>query len=61
MVIPLFQEYYNGLLEYEKHPSEPVFRNKNGEKMNPRGLHKVFKEILAKAGLPPKRFINIIS
>ncbi|WP_232620787.1 hypothetical protein [Saccharococcus caldoxylosilyticus] len=24
--------------------------------MNPRGLHKIFKEILEKAGLPPKRF-----
>lgn len=30
--------------------------NKRGEKINPRGLHKVFKETLEKAGLPPKRF-----
>ncbi|MGX1902621.1 tyrosine-type recombinase/integrase [Thermolongibacillus altinsuensis] len=36
--------------------SQPVFTNKNDDKLNPRGLHKIFKEILEKAGLPLKRF-----
>ncbi|RDE32886.1 integrase [Parageobacillus thermoglucosidasius] len=56
IVIPLFHEYRKHLLDYQLHSSEPVFLNKNGCKMNPRGLHKVFKEILEKAGLPPKKF-----
>jgi site-specific recombinase XerD len=56
MVIPLFHQYREHLLEHQLHPSEPVFLNKNGKKMNPRGLHVVFKELLAKAGLPPNRF-----
>lgn len=55
-VIPLFHEYKKYLLDHQLHPTEPIFLNKNGVKMNPRGLHKVFKEILEKAGLPPKRF-----
>lgn len=43
------------LEEYQPHPFQPVFLNKNGEKLNPRGLHKIFIEILQKAGLSPQR------
>lgn len=56
IVIPLFHPYMETLLEHQLHGTEPVFLNKNGEEMNPRGLHKTFKETLEKAGLPPKRF-----
>lgn len=45
LVIPLFEEYRKGLLEYQLHPTEPVFLNKNGEKFNVGGLHVVFKDI----------------
>lgn len=56
MVVLLFIQYKDCLLEHQKHPQEPIFFNKNGNKLDPRGLHKIFKETLAKAGLPPKRF-----
>jgi integrase/recombinase XerD len=56
MLIPLFHQYKEHLLEYQLHPSEPVFLNKNGVKMNPRGLHVVFKDLLYRAGLPSQRF-----
>ncbi|WMT18525.1 tyrosine-type recombinase/integrase [Parageobacillus toebii] len=56
MVVPLIKSYMESLEEYQLHPSQPVFLNKNGKKLNPRGLHKIFKEILQKAGLPPQRF-----
>ncbi len=56
IVIPLFSPYMDTLQEYQLHGTEPVFLNKNGNKLDPRGLHKTFKEILEKAGLPPKRF-----
>ncbi len=56
MVHQLFLDYRYSLLAYQIHPEEPIFRNKNGEKLNARGLHKIFKETLEKAGLPPKRF-----
>ena len=56
MVVPLMKSYMESLEEYQLHPSQPVFLNKNGKKLNPRGLHKIFKEILQKAGLPPQRF-----
>jgi integrase len=56
MVVPLTKSYMESLEEYQLHPSRPVFLNKNGKKLNPCGLHKIFKEILQKAGLPPQRF-----
>lgn len=56
IVIPLLKKYYESLLEYQLHPTQPVFLNKNGDYLNPRGLHKIFKETLAKANLPPQRF-----
>jgi site-specific recombinase XerD len=56
MVIPLFESYRERLFEHQLHSSESIFLNKNGKKMNPRGLHVVFKDQLQKAGLPPKRF-----
>lgn len=43
-------------MEYQVHPSESIFLNKNGKKLDPRGLHFVFKGILEKSGLPPRRF-----
>lgn len=56
MLIPLIVMYRESLSEHQIHPSQPMLLNKLGEKINPRGLHKVFKETLEKAGLPPKRF-----
>lgn len=56
IVIPLFMDYRNHVLEHQYHSSEPVFLNRYGVKMNPRGLHVVFKDILTKSGLPSKRF-----
>lgn len=56
MVHQLFIDYRDSLLSYQIHDEEPIFRNKDGEKLNARGLHKIFKETLEKAGLPPKRF-----
>jgi site-specific recombinase XerD len=56
MMLPLLKKYKESLKEYQTHPQEPVFRNKNGKVLNPRGLHVIFKEVLKKAGLPPTRF-----
>ena len=56
ITIPLFEKYHMSRLEHQIHPSQPVFLNKNGNALDPRGLHKIFKEILEKAGLPPQRF-----
>ncbi|WP_316571370.1 tyrosine-type recombinase/integrase [Neobacillus sp. YIM B06451] len=56
MIHQLFLDYRDSLLAHQIHHEEPIFRNKNGEKLNPRGLHKIFKETLEKAGLPPQRF-----
>ncbi|MDN4073067.1 tyrosine-type recombinase/integrase [Fictibacillus terranigra] len=56
ILIPLLKEYIEQQEHYQLYPTEPVFLNKNKMKMDPRGLHKVFKDILPKAGLPPKRY-----
>ncbi|MFB4164236.1 tyrosine-type recombinase/integrase [Alteribacillus sp. JSM 102045] len=56
MVIPLFHQYRKQLLAHQLHDSQPVFINRYGNQMNPRGLHVMFKRILEKAGLPPHRF-----
>lgn len=56
IVISLFPRYRLTLKEHQMHGTEVVFPNKNGVKMNPRGLHIVFKRILERAGLPPARF-----
>nr|WP_160919622.1 tyrosine-type recombinase/integrase [Pseudalkalibacillus hwajinpoensis] len=55
IVLPLFPRYRLTLKEYQLTPTEIVFLNKNGVKMNPRGLHIIFKRILEHAGLPPAR------
>ncbi|WHZ00064.1 tyrosine-type recombinase/integrase [Peribacillus simplex] len=34
----------------------PIFYNQKNKPINPRGLHKIFKEILERAGLPAHRF-----
>ncbi|WP_227936414.1 tyrosine-type recombinase/integrase [Alkalihalobacillus deserti] len=56
IIIPLLKAHKESLKEYQTHPKEPIFYNKNGQRLNPRGLHKIFKETLKKAGLPPTRF-----
>ncbi|USK30816.1 tyrosine-type recombinase/integrase [Bacillus sp. CMF21] len=56
IMIPLLKTYIETCEEHQLFSSEPVFLNKNKMKFNPRGLHKTFKDILKKAGLPPKRF-----
>ncbi|WP_228460319.1 tyrosine-type recombinase/integrase [Cytobacillus dafuensis] len=56
MMLPLLKKYKEFLKEYQIHPQEPVFLNKNGKVLNPSGLHVIFKEILKKSGLPPHRF-----
>lgn len=56
LVVKIFQQYKNSLSEQQKHYSEPIFYNRNNQKLNPRGLHKIFKEILDRAGLPAHRF-----
>ena len=55
MVVPLIKSYMESLEEYQLHPSQPVFLNKNDKKLNSHSLDKIFKEILQKAGLPPQR------
>ncbi|KAB2331501.1 tyrosine-type recombinase/integrase [Cytobacillus depressus] len=56
MMLPLLKKHKESLKEYQTHPQEPIFLNKNGKVLNPRGLHLIFKEVLKKAGLPPRRF-----
>ena len=56
IVLPLFHVYKETLLEQQKHYSEPIFYNQRNKSLNPRGLHKIFKEILDRAGLPAHRF-----
>jgi integrase/recombinase XerD len=48
---PFNKKLYGKFRGISAHPSQPVFLNKNGKKLNPRSLHKIFKEILQKAGL----------
>jgi len=57
IVLPLIQEFREKLEPSQLHPKEPVFTNYLGESIDPRGLHRIFKEILQHAGLPPHRFI----
>lgn len=56
ITLPLFEQYRNSCLEYQLHHSQPVFLNRSGNSLDPRGLHKIFKETLERAGLPPERF-----
>jgi integrase/recombinase XerD len=42
--------------KHQTYATEPVFLNKDGKPLNPRGLHSIFKKALRKAGLPPSRF-----
>lgn len=55
-LVPLLEEYKRTLKPYQLYPTEPVFLNKNGYSLDPRGLHLIFKKSLEKAGLPPSRF-----
>ncbi|MFF2456883.1 tyrosine-type recombinase/integrase [Peribacillus simplex] len=56
IVLPIFQDYQETLLEQQKHYSEPNFYNRKNKPLNPRGLLKIFMEILERAGLPAHRF-----
>ncbi len=56
MVIPLLKAYMNEREAFQLFSTEPVFLNKDKKKLDPRGLHKIFKDTLPKAGLPPQRF-----
>jgi site-specific recombinase XerD len=56
IVLPLFHTYRETRQEFQRHPSQPVFLNRNGLRLDPRGLHLIFKQELKKAGLPPARF-----
>ncbi|MED4454895.1 tyrosine-type recombinase/integrase [Metabacillus fastidiosus] len=56
IVIPLISSYKESLAEHLIHSSQPMFLNKNGYQLHSYGLHKIFKETLEKAGLPPKQF-----
>ncbi|UED72181.1 tyrosine-type recombinase/integrase [Brevibacillus sp. DP1.3A] len=56
MVIPLIKQYQEHLETFQLHTSEPVFTNYMGQRIDPRGLHRIFKEVLQNAGLPPHRF-----
>lgn len=55
-LVPLLKAYRDSLEVYRTYPTEPVFRNKNGKILDPRGLHFIFKMALKKSGLPPSRF-----
>jgi site-specific recombinase XerD len=61
MIQPLLKHYKESQLGYRIHSEEPIFLNHHGRKLNPRGLHKIFKEVLAKAGLPPHRFSPLLT
>lgn len=56
LLIPLLSTYKDSLDSYQSYATEPVFLNKDGKSLNPRGLHSIFKNSLRKAGLPPSRF-----
>lgn len=56
ITIPLFEAYYEQLSDSEKHPTQPMFTSYRYTRLNARSLHKIFKEELEKAGLPPSRF-----
>lgn len=56
MVLSLFPQYMEGLLEERLHPNEPVFTSYRHVPLNARSLHRLFKELLSKAGLPAHRF-----
>lgn len=55
-VVPLVKELRSSMKSHQQHGQEHVFLNGRGQPLNPRGLHKVFKMVLEKAGLPPHRF-----
>ncbi|MED2974875.1 tyrosine-type recombinase/integrase [Fictibacillus sp. B-59209] len=55
-VLPLFLKYQGTLKESQIYYSEPIFYNARNQQLNPRGLHKIFKQVLERAGLPSHRF-----
>nr|WP_312752913.1 tyrosine-type recombinase/integrase [Bacillus mobilis] len=56
IVIPMLQDYKNHLPDFLTQDSNCLFLNKNGKQLNPRGLHKIFKETLNATGVDSKRF-----
>ncbi|GGI12567.1 tyrosine-type recombinase/integrase [Gottfriedia solisilvae] len=55
-LLPLIHAYKDVLKPFLTHSNLNVFYNHHYHSIDPRGLHKVFKEVLKKAGLDPKRF-----
>jgi site-specific recombinase XerD len=56
MVIPLFHKYRESLPAERLHPDEPIFTSYRKQALDPRSLHRLFKELLSGAGLPAHRF-----
>lgn len=56
IVIPMLQDFKYHLPENLIQDTNCLFLNKNGQQLNPRGLHKIFKETLNAAGMDSKRF-----
>ncbi|MGM0851051.1 MAG: tyrosine-type recombinase/integrase [Bacillota bacterium] len=56
MMVPLLKEYKASLEPYQVHSEEAIFITKNRKKLNPRGLHVIFKRVLKEASLPPHLF-----
>ncbi|WP_424475098.1 tyrosine-type recombinase/integrase [Oceanobacillus kimchii] len=56
MVIQPLSVYRDTLTENERYETEPVFYSKLKVALNVRSVHKLFKELLEKAGLPSNRF-----
>lgn len=62
-IVPLYPSVVPVLIDYREAQGETltndnswIFLNKNGTQLNPRGLHKIFKEALENAGLDSKRY-----
>lgn len=55
-VVPVLIDYREAQGETLTNDNSWIFLNKNGTKLNPRGLHKIFKEALENAGLDSKRY-----
>ena len=56
IVIPILHDYKSNLPDHLIQDTKYLFLNKNGKQLNPRGLHKIFKETLDAAGLDSNRF-----
>lgn len=55
-LMPLLLAYQASLKPFQTYATEPVFLNKDGQALDPRGLHGIFKKVLKQADLPSSRF-----